>query len=108
MIHHIYSYLGNLQALYLDFSKCLRITNKGLVEIATGINSQASHLQSLTFDFSYCCIDASGFKEFTSQIEKHLKGLEKLMLNFSWSQISDDEKTKAKRLFSHIPEFKLT
>jgi len=108
MIHHIYSYLGNLQALYLDFSKCLRITNKGLVEIATGINSQASHLQSLTFDFSYCCIDASGFKEFTSQIEKHLKGLEKLMLNFSWSQISDDEKNKAKRLFSHIPEFKLT
>ena len=68
-----------------------------------------------------CSIDTSGFKEFTSQIAKHLKGLEKLDLNFSWfeifeypityssirSQVAEDEKGKVRKLFSHIPEFKL-
>ena len=68
-----------------------------------------------------CSIDTSGFKEFISQIAKHLKGLEKLDLNFSWfaifedhiiyssirSQVADDQKDKVRKLFSHIPEFKL-
>jgi len=107
MIHNIYYYLTNLQTLNLDFSKCLRITNNGLIDLAAGIKSQASHLQSLELNFSVCNIDVSGFKELISQIAKHLKGLEKLNLNFSLGKIPDDEKDKIRVLLKDIPEFKL-
>jgi len=82
----------SLEALFLKFTSCHRITDKGITHLGNHIAAKLKNLTKLSLDFDSCSnITDNGLKGFATPIGMSCRNLLELHLNFTFcSSVTDN------------------